>query len=58
MTPLPPCSGERFFGFLFVNGVMDRLNRRIFSYFSVFFSIFSFGGRLLDSVGRVGYVGN
>ena len=42
-APLPPCSGERFFGFLFVNGVVDRLNRRIFSYFSVFFSIFSFG---------------
>ena len=56
--PFPPCSGERFFGFLFVNGIVDRLNRRIFSYFSVFFSIFSFGGRLLDSVGRVDYLVN
>jgi len=42
--PFPPCSGERFSGFLFVNGVVDRLNRRIFSYFSVFFLFFRLGG--------------
>ena len=39
MTPLP-CSGERFFGFLFVKRVVDRLKWRIFSYLFVFYSIF------------------
>jgi hypothetical protein len=40
----PPYLGERFFRLIFVNGVVDRLNRRIFSYFSVFFRIFRLGG--------------
>ncbi len=41
--PLPPCSGEAIFGLLFTKGGIDPFNRRIFSYFSLFFSIFLYG---------------
>jgi hypothetical protein len=51
--PPPPYSGERFFRFLFVKRVVDRLKWRIFSYLLIFYSIFLYGGSLFDLRARI-----
>ena len=55
--PSPPLLRRAFFRLLFVEGVVFRLNRCIFSYFYVFFFIFCFRDARLDSFDLVGVCG-